>query len=213
MDTELPGAVRFPQAPDLCLSFANTRVWRRSDRPVELLTDYGALVEWSQASGVLTTQQGAAMLAAAVQRPAVAAAAFTQAITLREAIYRLFAAVAQGHHADTADVHAVNVVLSVAMAQARLRQTSAGFQWDWLTNGAALEVMLWPIARSTVELLIVPDVMRVKQCPGPQCGWLFLDTSRNQSRRWCTMKLCGNRARVQQHYQRTRAAAQADRTA
>jgi predicted RNA-binding Zn ribbon-like protein len=55
-------------------------------------------------------------------------------------------------------------------------------------------------------LLASIEITRVKQCPGPTCGWVFLDVTRNRSRRWCNSAECGNRSRVQAHYARTKAA-------
>ena len=63
--------------------------------------------------------------------------------------------------------------------------------------------ILWPVARSAGELLISDKLDRVRQCADDRgCGYLFVDTSRNRSRRWCSMESCGNRAKAHRHYQR-----------
>jgi predicted RNA-binding Zn ribbon-like protein len=62
--------------------------------------------------------------------------------------------------------------------------------------------MLAPIVKSAADLLLSDMLDRVKQCEGDPCGWLFLDTSRNRSRRWCSMEDCGNRAKARRFYQR-----------
>lgn len=47
-----------------------------------------------------------------------------------------------------------------------------------------------------------PGIDRIKECPYPQCGRLFLDQSKNRSRRWCEMSMCGNRTKARRHYRR-----------
>ena len=61
------------------------------------------------------------------------------------------------------------------------------------------------IAISAADLLTATDQDRIKQCPGERCGWVFYDTTRNRSRRWCEDSQCGNRARAKRYYERHRA--------
>ena len=68
----------------------------------------------------------------------------------------------------------------------------------------ALDQVLWPVAQSAAELLVQGSLERIRECPGQgTCGWLFLDLSKNASRRWCDMRVCGNRAKARRHYART----------
>jgi predicted RNA-binding Zn ribbon-like protein len=62
--------------------------------------------------------------------------------------------------------------------------------------------MLWPIVDAAADLLVRGEPERIKTCGSATCGWLFLDLSRNRSRRWCDMKDCGNRAKARRHYAR-----------
>jgi predicted RNA-binding Zn ribbon-like protein len=62
--------------------------------------------------------------------------------------------------------------------------------------------MLWPIASSAADLLTSERLKKVRLCEAKTCTWLFLDESRNHSRRWCDMKVCGNREKARRHYQR-----------
>ncbi len=80
-----------------------------------------------------------------------------------------------------------------------------GEGWGWVDAGEpALDQMLGPVARSAVELLTSGRRARVRECEGANgCGWLFIDTSKNGRRRWCDMKVCGNRAKARRHRQRT----------
>jgi predicted RNA-binding Zn ribbon-like protein len=90
---------------------------------------------------------------------------------------------------------------------AALRLTARGdgsFALGW--PDPTIDVPVQQIAVSALLLLSSQELDRVKQCPGPTCGWVFLDSTRNRSRRWCSSAECGNRNRVQAHYRRTHAA-------
>jgi predicted RNA-binding Zn ribbon-like protein len=189
----------------LSLDFVNTADWHASDHPVEFLTSYSDLVAWSQHVGILTDHQAQRLLKQAARRPGDASAVLERAITLREAIYRIFSAISRGPPPQAADLATFNVELSGALAQSRIVSTAEGFTWDWADAEDALDWMLWPVAHDAAGLLTSEELDRVGQCADDRCGWLFLDTSRNRSRRWCSMEACGNRAKVRRHYERKRA--------
>ena len=192
----------------LCLDFANTAEWHASDRPVETLYSYANLLTWSQQAGVLDADSAAALLAAATAQPERAASVLARAVRLREALYRIFSALARGASALPDDLAILNGALAEAHNRLRLSANPGGFAWFWTGADDALERMLWPIARSAGELLTGPEVARglIRECAGHPCGWLFLDASRNHSRRWCSMAGCGNRANARRHYERAKAA-------
>jgi predicted RNA-binding Zn ribbon-like protein len=93
------------------------------------------------------------------------------------------------------------------MQHARLIPGANGaLAWDWEDEGGSADLMLWPIARSAADVLTSPrELARVRQCPGAGCGWVFLDETKNRSRRWCDMDVCGNRAKARRHYARAHA--------
>jgi predicted RNA-binding Zn ribbon-like protein len=186
----------------LCLDFANTADWHSSKDPVEFLTSYSELVAWSQQRGILTGCQAQSLLREAADRPLDAAAVLERAIALRETIYRIMSAISHGDTPPAADLTALNVELSTAMACSRIVPEAGGFVWDWAGGEHALDRMLWPVARDAAELLTAEELFRVGQCSDERCGWLFLDMSRNHTRRWCSMKDCGNRAKARRHYRR-----------
>ena len=186
----------------LCLDFANTADWHASDQPVEYLTSYPELVAWSRHVGILAESRGGRLLELATQSPIEAKAVLARAVRLREAIYGIFAAVARGMEPPAKDLAALNAELSAALAHAQVVPSDEGFAWDW-TAVDALDQMLWPVVQDAADLLTAGDLRRVGQCADDRCGWLFFDTSRNHSRRWCSMKDCGNRAKARRHYQRT----------
>ena len=191
----------------LCLDFANTSNWHASEQPIEYLTSYADLVVWGKRTGLLSEAAGQRLLAQAKKRPAAAEAVLKDAIALRDAIYEIFTELSHDHAPDDDDLAVLNRHLAASLAHARLAAQAGGFAWAWEADDDALDRMLWPVARSTADLLTSDQVDRVGQCADDRgCGWLFFDTTRNHSRRWCDMKDCGNRAKAQRHYRRQRAA-------
>ena len=189
----------------LSLNFANTADWHASDQPVEFLTSYSDLVAWSQHVGILTAHQAQRLLKKAARRPENATAVLERAVALREAIYRIFSAISHGRPPAAADLAIFNAELSGALAQSRIVSTAEGFDWDWAGAEDTLDWMLWPVVHDAAGLLTSEELDRVGQCDDDRCGWLFLDTSRNRSRRWCSMEDCGNRAKARRYYERKRA--------
>jgi predicted RNA-binding Zn ribbon-like protein len=189
----------------LSLDFVNTADWHASDHPVEFLTSYSDLVTWSQRVGILTDHQTQRLLKEAARRPVDATVVLERAIALREAIYRIFSAISHERPPQATDLATFNAELSEALAQSRIVSTVEGFAWDWAGAGDPLDQMLWPVMHDAADLLTSEELYRVGQCADDRCGWLFLDTSRNRSRRWCSMEDCGNRAKVRRHYERKRA--------
>jgi predicted RNA-binding Zn ribbon-like protein len=193
----------------LSLDFVNTADWHASDHPVEFLTSYTDLVTWSQHVGILTYHQAQRLLRKAASHPEDAIAVLERAIALREAIYRIFSAISHGRPPQAADLAIFNAELSGALAQSRIVSTAEGFTWNWAGAEEALDQMLWPVVHDAAGLLTSEELDRVGQCADDRCGWLFLDTSRNRSRRWCSMEDCGNRAKARRYYERKRAVKEA----
>jgi len=189
----------------LCLDFANTADWHASDQPEERLTSYAEFVSWSRQAGILTEKQAKRLLRQAADHPEEATAVLKWAIALREAIYEIFAAVAHGQAPQATDWTTLNAALSEMLAHSQIAPTENGFGWQWAGDEDALDRPLWSIARSAADLLTSDELQRVGQCADDRgCGWLFLDTSRNHTRRWCDIKDCGNRAKAHRHYERKR---------
>lgn len=191
-------------AGKLCLDFANTADWHESEQPVELLTSYSDLLVWGQQAGVLVGEDSVRLLQAAEYAPEVAVAVYARAIALREAIFRMFRCIARQESTDAGDLALLNDELATAFQQRRVAAGADGFHWEWAGHDAALDRVLWDIVQSAAELLTSSELHRVRQCAGDPCGWLFYDTSRNRSRRWCNMDGCGNRAKARRYYQRRR---------
>jgi predicted RNA-binding Zn ribbon-like protein len=189
----------------LCLDFVNTVGWRGTNHSKESLNNYYELISWSQHAGILRDDEAQELLQLARIRPTEATEVLKRATALREAIHGIFSAIADGNPPHAEDLTTLNTELSQAMAHSQIKPESGGFTWilDTKTNG--LSRILWPIARSAADLLTSKEMKRVRRCSSEDCGWLFLDMSRNRTRRWCDMKDCGNRAKARRHYERTRA--------
>ena len=182
----------------LCLDFANIAGRHPSVTDAERLRGYADLIAWSRHVGSLDAGESVALLAAAADRPDAADSVWRRAVALRELIYRLFAGLAAG--SPTArDLAAFNAALADALGHARVVPGDGGFGWGWDDGPAALDRPLWPILRSAADLLTSGRLDRVRTCAGHDCDWLFLDTSRNGTRRWCSMETCGNRAKVRRY--------------
>jgi predicted RNA-binding Zn ribbon-like protein len=202
-----------PEAPaaQVCLDFTNTVGDHASDHPEEWLRTYDDLLRWAERAGVATPQEVSALRKAAQRRPDDARQALERAITLREAIYRIFVALVSRRGSSSTDLAILNATLSQLDSGPRVAMASGGaFAWAWPLDRTSLD---WPArvaALSAAALLTSDDRERLGQCASEDgCGWLFLDTSRNHSRRWCSMDDCGNRAKQRRHSRRL-AASHAD---
>jgi len=171
-----------------CLDFVNTVEARASAQPQELLVSPARLVEWALDAGVLHAAP------AGVARPAL----LRQAIALREAFRRVV--LDQG---DAHDLRLVNMAIGEAGRHAVVRCEAGAYTWGWSSDTA--ESLLWALARDMGELLTDrPALARVRACALDTCGWLFVDHSRNRSRRWCSMEGCGNIAKSRTFHARHR---------
>lgn len=189
----------------LCLDFANTANWHASEHPEEELNSYPDLVAWGQRVGLVSQVEAGRLLETAARRPSEAEAVLRRAIDLREAIYHIFSALASGADSEAQDLDVLNSDLGEALSHLNLSPNSSGLNWKWTDLDDRLDSILWPVALSAAGLLTSADLNRVGECADDRgCGYLFFDTSRNHSRRWCEMKDCGNRAKARRHYQRVK---------
>jgi predicted RNA-binding Zn ribbon-like protein len=192
----------------LCLDFANTMSGRGTDQLQEHLTSYPALLAWAAHTGTLGGEDEAALERLAGRQAKLAQEVLRQAMELRDTVHRIFGAIAHGREAEAADIDTLNEWLARVMVHARLAPAEGGFDWSWAEPRRSLDSVLWPIVRSVAETLTVAPHSRIRQCPGADCGWLFLDTSKAGRRRWCDMNVCGNRSKAREHYRRTKGAVQ-----
>lgn len=180
----------------LCLDFANTRRMRRQAEPREHLQEYADLLRFAAMTGVVDVALGQRLHAAAAQQPAAAAAALDEAKNVREAIYSFWLAQALAQPLAATDLATINAALGRALAQRRVLELNGEFVWGWNEADLDFERPLWPLVLSAGELLVSGQSEHVRKCAADTCGVIFVDTSRSQRRRWCSMQTCGNRDKV-----------------
>lgn len=169
------------------------------------ILEFADLLRWAAERDLVGGVELALIARHAAEHPEEAREILQRALGLRDLIYRLFRAIAEGVAPDPALVDQLNRAWRSAALQRRLAPAGDGFAWTWreLTAGdVALDRILWPVIESAVALLTAPELARLKACDDDGCGWLFLDASKNRSRRWCAMSDCGNRAKVRRFRQR-----------
>jgi predicted RNA-binding Zn ribbon-like protein len=132
---------------------------------------------------------------------------------LRAALRAMYSAVAHGQPPREPELDLLNVELATTLQHARVVPAGHHGSYTWGWSGRNLDAPLWGVIRSAADLLTSDHQLRlVRQCGGDNCDWLFLDTSKNRTRQWCSMRSCGNRAKARRHYARVRRAS-ASRTA
>ena len=185
---------------NLALDFVNT-VDGEPDGPTgfDNLRSYGDLVAWGRRVGVLTEERTWRLLREARRRSTEAEATHGRALELRDALYELFRAVARGTGPSLESMEVLSRAESEALSHAKLAPRNGGFVWEWPDEGD-LAGVLWPVIHAATELLTSGPLDRVKACAG--CHWLFVDESKNRSRRWCTMEECGTHEKVRRYLER-----------
>lgn len=190
----------------VCLDFVNTVEAPLADQAEEFLHSFPDLARWAWHVGLLTPDQADRLRHEAEDQPDAARATFDRALDLRAHLADIFTAIAQDAPAPGRSILALRAEYLNALSQAELAPAGQGYDWQWDPDHLALDRPLWYVTRSAVDVLTQDDLGRVKQCPGANdCGWLFYDTSRNGSRRWCSMEGCGSRVKMRHHYARRRA--------
>ena len=186
---------------ELCLDFTDTVDWRTSDHSKDTLDSYAALLEWSTKKGLLDERQVNALVRAAAKEDF--GPVLVEAVRLREAIYRIFSAAAHKRRAAPKDLEILNEYLARSLSRMVVKETGKGYDWGLKCDNAP-EMMLYQIAESAAMLLTSEELSRVRECANEEegCGSLFLDCSKSQTRRWCSMESCGNRAKSRAFYDR-----------
>jgi len=189
----------------LALDFANTVSRRDSpEKTVEHLNSYHDLVSFARQTGTVTPQHANMLERKARAQPRAAVQVLCTAIRLREALFAVFTAVAEGEPCVSADLELINRAAVEALGHRHIVRANGSYEWRW-NQDPTLERVTWPIAQAAAELLTSPERTKVRECQASDCYWLFLDHSRNRSRRWCSMDACGNREKARRHYHRQRA--------
>ena len=177
------------------LAFVNTLSGRPTSAPVERLVSYDALLDWAREQHLLPASAAERLAAEAGRHPQQAAAVLGRAKTLREALNGLMTAVDVGQKPAPAVLATISDALAAAYANARLVPHDGALQWVASADDD-LERVVWEIGRSAGRLVVSQRLARIRACAASDCGWWFVDDTKNRSRRWCDMKICGNREKL-----------------
>jgi predicted RNA-binding Zn ribbon-like protein len=189
---------------NVCLDFINTLDDRPESEPTELLKSYHDLARFGEDAGLLTPAQAEFLVETVRPGSDEAKETLRRAIQLREALHDIFSALMAKRAAPQTAIDRLNIHVQDAARHSRLVQQGGRLEWRSDSLTSAPGAMLWPIARAAAALLASSEAALVRACSSPACRWFFLDTSKNHQRRWCSMKLCGNRAKVREFYARKR---------
>lgn len=185
----------------LCLDYANVIGWFVLENSADALT-YLHLLSWAKQAEVIQDKTFTALQHQAQQHPKKTAQVVQQSLMLRDTIYRIFSTYTANKFPDSKDLDQLNLMLSDTLKRAQLVSEQGKFAWTWSDTNTQLDRPLWPVIWSAAELLTSVDLKRIGHCASEDCLWLFYDTSKNRSRRWCSMKMCGNVAKARRHYTR-----------
>jgi predicted RNA-binding Zn ribbon-like protein len=176
------------------LDLANTQSGPPGGAPdSEALHSYDDLVRWDRRMGLLDDAQARRLSAAAARHPRLARSAFDRARRLRADAYDTFEAVATGRRPPGDSLGRLHAAAAEALAHASLVADDGRFAVRWDASDD-LDLAWWPVAHAGLELLVRGPLDRVKGCGG--CRYLFVDETKNRSRRWCSMDDCGTREKM-----------------
>ncbi len=178
---------------DPALDLVNTVDWTAGGPRAERLPDYARFVAFAEGAGLVSPAGAARLARDATRRPAAAAAALAGVHRARDVLQRLFARRAADGHPARRDLAALNALLADALTHLELRPSVSGTELGWRGLTTELEGPLWPVMWSAARLLTAEEAARIRVCAGPDCGWMYVDRSRNGRRRWCEMDTCGMR--------------------
>jgi predicted RNA-binding Zn ribbon-like protein len=188
----------------LCLDFVNTvGGWTPNGKVIGYkIHEFDDLARWAQLAGVIPKAEVAVLAGLARKQPTQSQSVTRRAVALRRSLYRVFLSLIRRRKLAETDLKILRQELSVARSRQRLVQATGRFGWQWTDSQTSLDSILWRVSASAADLLTSLELSRLRQCGGPNCGWMFLDVTRNHSRTWCDMKDCGNREKVRRFRER-----------
>lgn len=184
------------------LDFANTLDNRGSDNEIELLASYEDLLRFAEQSEVIGAADARQFARAAQRDKHSAARILGDATEMREAIFQVFDAASRAQSSPQSALDLFNKFVREAYVHRVLAPQQGGYHWRWSEGTDNPRAVLWAIALHAAQLLASDDLSRVRSCASEKCDWLFLDHSKSHSRRWCDMRVCGNRNKVRRFYQK-----------
>jgi predicted RNA-binding Zn ribbon-like protein len=177
------------------LAFVNTLSSRPTAAPVEHLDSYETLAVWARDQHLVSAAAADRLIAESRRHPHQAAAVLARAKDFREALNGLAQAIDAGRQPSADVLKTIGECLATAYANGRLVPHEGALQWVASAEDD-LERVVWEIGRAAGRLVVSPRLARVRACAAGDCGWWFVDDTKNRSRRWCDMTLCGNREKL-----------------
>lgn len=180
------------------VDLVNTVAWRGDPRRrTDYLSDYLDLVAWAHHAQVLSRREANVLAERAASEREAAAQTLRRTRYVREALHGIWTERESTRDAD--------IVAAAFRSALRVKRLAVGVDVvEWQDSALLLQSPLHRLAIEAVNLLTAVPRSRIKRCADDECGWLFLDSSRRQNRRWCSTADCGNRARVRNFYERGR---------
>jgi len=181
----------------LAVDFTNT-VGSRGSTPQEHFTTYGDILSWADARGVLPPAEVRRLHAIADRNPTQAHEAVLVVRSLRESLYQVLSAAAAGRTPPRADLARTNTHVEMAYSRAHLtpRAGRLALSFDDAAPRSLTAPVTTPVVHAAIDLLTSDAAARIRTCADDTCAWLFVDATRSGTRRWCDMKVCGNRNKV-----------------
>jgi predicted RNA-binding Zn ribbon-like protein len=190
-------------AGHLALDFVNTLEWRGRDPSHETLHDYTDVIEWAHQGHIFTESEVDQLISKAPPKSNQLEIALQRVRQLREGLYRIFSNLAAGIPPDSSDLELLQNTIVDTMNHSSLEWKEDGLAWVWRSVDKPVDRVLWMIAQDALDLLSDDLIDRIGECADDRgCAYLFIDMTRNHSRKWCSMDSCGNRAKAKKHYER-----------
>jgi predicted RNA-binding Zn ribbon-like protein len=197
-------------AGDPALDLVNTVDWTSRGPENERLTGFDRVIEWAEGAGVVSAKSAASLRHKAAAKPREAEAAYKTTLRARDVLQRVFGSIAAGKPAGDA-LDDFNRLLGQAVQHLRLvpatggRATGRKLKLGWDELDTRLGAVVWPVLWAAASLIASDDASQIRVCSGVDCGWMYVDRSRNGLRRWCQMETCGTREKSRRRYARVRA--------
>jgi predicted RNA-binding Zn ribbon-like protein len=182
------------------LELVNTLDMRFSAEAIELIPTYKDLLRLTTQLKLLTPEQSRRLARTVDEK--TAQRVLVSAVELREALAAVLYGRIDGSKLAGGQVEILERHFHAAALHRRLVAGDPHWDWSWSGVERNAEIPLWMLAQSAADLLVSSDSEFIKDCGDPTCRWLFLDTSKNHTRRWCDMKTCGNRMKARRHQAR-----------
>ena len=188
----------------LCLDFANTIHDSRAEDNEEELHAISDLLQWAKEASLLTSADHDRLAEHYNRNTREAEAALAMGTGIRDLLLAIFAGIANGRSVSSQRLSELNSALAQTPGLLRVHKSSNRIETGWTSAADGLQQVLFAVLTSAAELLGSDRLGRIRECASADCTWLFVDESRNRSRRWCDMSACGNRMKARRHYQRSK---------